>query len=98
VLREDAPCLPRILHGRRPDPEALKRNALTIKHAKDVVVRNDKQLCRIREGLIFGKPASIRVAVRAEDRRATYAGIEALGDRSCGGISGKEAVFMEDRH
>src|SRR5271168_1735013 len=98
MLRKNTPDRPRIFHGRCANPEVFEWNTLAVKHAQDVVVGNDKQLCGVRKGLILRKPAGIRMAVRAEDGHAPNAGVEPPGDGTCSLIRWEQPVRVKRRH
>src|ERR1700741_4108372 len=92
MLGENSPNTPGILNLQVPKP-----NTLAIKHAGDVVVGNNEQLGRICEGLVLCKPPGLSVAVRAYNRRVTYAAVKPPGDGAGAGISRKKPVFMKER-
>jgi hypothetical protein len=57
VIGEQLPDLAPVGLGRRAvagrHAHALERDPLRVQHPKDVVVRDDEQLCRIRERLVL---------------------------------------------
>src|ERR1700723_2260643 len=52
----------------------------------------------IRKGLVFGKPARIGMAMRADDRQGAYAGINPPRDRTCVELRREEPVLVEDHY
>src|SRR5712692_10972252 len=69
--------------GRNAQP--LKRYALRIEHAKDIVIRDDEQIDRSAKGVIqFGKNARVYVPMRAEQRAIGNLRIELHGDDAHG--------------
>jgi hypothetical protein len=50
------------------------------------------------EVLVFGEPARVSVAVRANDRQVPDIGVESPGDGACMGFGREKPVFVEDRH
>ena len=65
------------------DAQPLKRDALRVEHAKDVVVGDEQQVGGRAERVIrLGKHARVNVAVRADERRAGDLAVEAPGDLS----------------
>src|SRR5713226_2205246 len=69
--------------GRNAQP--LKRYALRIEHAKDIVIRDDEQIDRSAKGVIqIGKNARIHMPMRAEQRAIGNLRIELHGDDAHG--------------
>jgi hypothetical protein len=69
--------------------EGLQRNALAVKHPKDVVVGDDKECGGIRESFIQSEPGRIRVAVRTDDGQCTDSCIKAPRDLTYRGFRGE---------
>ena len=112
VPRRRAPEQPEVLREQAPDgapvgldraavaarhPERLKRHALRVQHAEDVVVGLDEQLGRVGEGQVLGIPPRVRVAVRRQDRQVLDAGVKEPRDRARPGLVGEQPVRVE-RH
>ena len=76
--------------------QILHAQPLSIEHAEDIVVRHDEQLGRIKEGLVFGIPARVGMAVGRDDRQAGDAVIEPAGDGPRGLGRGKQPVRMAE--
>src|SRR6185312_7078802 len=75
--------------------QALERDALAHQHARYIMVRHHEELGRVWEGGVFGVPAWLGVAVRA-DQRQRADGIEKLArQRSRRRIGGKQSVVVQ---
>ena len=67
MLSEGPPHLARVFDFRCADFQVFKRDALTVEHAVDVVIRVNEELWRIGEGLVLGEPCGLRVPVWTHD-------------------------------
>ncbi len=88
VAGEDAPDLARVgglLAVELRDAEGFERDALRVEHAEDVVVGLDEEGGGVGEGLVFGEPARVGVAVRGDDGQVADGVVElsAMGRAAC---------------
>jgi hypothetical protein len=77
------------------DSQVFHGDALTVQHAKNVVVWLHKKGCGIRERLIVCKPACLRVSVGADDGQIADVGIESAGYFELGCFGWKQAIVVE---
>ena len=80
---EDAPDLAWVRVGAAVevrDSQGLERDTLRVEHAEDVVVGLNEECGGVGEGLIFGKPAWVAVAVGGDDGQVTHCFVQLDGD------------------
>ena len=92
MLRENSPNSSGIFNI-----HILKPHTLAIKHAGDIVVGNNEQLGWICEGFVFCKPAGLSVAMRAYNRRVTYAAVKPPCNGAGARIGRQKSVFVKER-
>ena len=99
VVREPLPDRARIGFDRAAvepwDAERLHRHALRVEHADDVVIRDDDQRCRVREGLVERQQLRIDVAMRADERQRSEFVVQRLRGGAHGGNRTEVAVGSE---
>ena len=62
------------------DSQGFERDALRVEHAEDVVVGLNEECGGVGEGLIFGKPTWVAVAVGGDDGQVTHRFVQLRGD------------------
>ena len=98
MLRKNPPSRPRIYDLIRADAKLFESDALTVKHAKNVMVRNDEEPYRIWKRLIFGKPPWIGVTVWAHQRPVANRSEKPLSDCARVRVRWKEPILVEKSH
>ena len=78
--------------------EAFQLDALRAEHAEDVVIRGDEELGRVRKGIVFCKPARVRMTMRADDRQILHAFVKAARNAADTGFNGEQSVRIQQRH
>ena len=95
VLGEDVPDLAGVLDDCLSDSEIVKRDALTVEHPEDVVVRLHEQGGGVRKWSIVSKPSGIGMPVGANDGQVFYMCVQGSGDFEGAGLGWKQTIFME---
>ena len=92
---KDAPNLAGVFELRMSNLQLFQRNSLAVEHPEDVMIGLHEQLCRVGEWLVPGKPACLRMPVRADDGQASDLRVQSFGNLSCCRVGGKKAIFVE---
>ncbi len=98
IAREDPPHLAWIFDRLAADLQFFERNSLAVEHAKDIMIRLNKQRHGIRKRLVARKPPSLRVPVRAHNRQVLDPVIEPPRNRPRLFLCGKQSVLVKQRH
>ena len=98
VVGEDAPDASRIFRLGNADFQIFERDALTVQHAVDVMVRLDEECGRVGKRLVVRKPRGLRVPVRADDGKITNACIQLLCDAARSRVCRKKPINMHGTH
>ena len=102
VRRQQVPDLARIGFDRAAidagDTEIGHRHALAHQHPEHIVIGHHEQFRRVREPRVFGEPARIAMAVRAQDRQVLDAVIERAGQIAQAGFHREQAVGVGQGH